>query len=394
MAVFRLRVLVPLVIAENCDKIVCSRDTQDEDAYLNCNKEKQACLERKIKEAQDASITLTNTINIINGEISLQQLQIEQTISEINKLEKEIKVLTDRINGLGLSLDRLTNILIERVQADYKQKASSLDLTILVKEKSLNKLIANLYYLRKAEEQTARAMQLAETQRLTYHEQKTLKEEKQTELEGKKQVLEVQQNTLTKRKQEQQYLLQETQNNEARYQQELAKTLGELKAIQSIIAGRGTETKVKDVKEGEKIASIIAGASACSTGTHLHFEIVKDGAHRDPASYLKSESINWDNSPDGPFGFSGSWQWPVNNAARVTQGYGMTYYARVKRYYGGLPHSGIDLVSKTSSDYTVKAVREGELYRGSIACGGGYLRYVKVKHKEDGISTYYLHVNY
>jgi murein DD-endopeptidase MepM/ murein hydrolase activator NlpD len=122
--------------------------------------------------------------------------------------------------------------------------------------------------------------------------------------------------------------------------------------------------------------------------------VVKDGSHQNPASYLKPISVVWSNDPDEPFGFGGDWDWPLNDPARINQGYGMTWYARVRRAYGGSPHTGIDMVSKTSGDLTVKAVKDGELFRGSIKCGGGHLRYVKVAHKDSNLSSYYLHVNY
>lgn len=379
--------------ADDCASIVCSSATQSETDYYECNKKKQVCWEQKIAAAQTQATTLTSTINLLNGQISLQQLQVDLTKSEIFKLENQVAELTERIKGLGYSLDRLGTVLIERVQAQYKQSRTSPSLQLLGSE-SLTDVIANLRYLSLAQKQTAEVMARTETQRLEYDEQKQLKEDKQTELELKKISLENLQESLRSQKEDQQYLLSETKNNEAKYQSELAKTLAELEAIQSIIAGRGDESKVRDVKQGDKIASIIAGPSACSTGAHLHFEVAKDGAHRNPAGYLKSTDIIWHNNPDDPFGFSGSWEWPVNNAALITQGYGMTYYARVKRFYGGSPHTGIDILSKTSGDYAVKAVRDGTLYRGSIKCGGGYLRYVKVEHKDDSEDTYYLHVNY
>ena len=319
------------------------------------------------------------------------------TFAEINQLEGEVTELSERIKGLGYSLDRLSTVLIERVQAQYKQSRMIPSLQLLGSN-SLESIFTNMKYLSLAQKQTADVMARTENQRLEYDDQKLLKEEKQDQLEVKKISLEGLRVSLQVQKNDQQYFLSETKNNEAKYQSELAKTLAELQAIQSIIAGQGSETKVRSVSQGEKIATIIAGASACSTGTHLHFEVVKDGSHRDPAGYLKSASIAWSNG-DGPFGFSGGWDWPVNNAARITQGYGMTQYARVGNYgWNGPnnpnPHTGIDMVSKTSSDRTIKAVREGDLYRGSIACGGGLLRYVKVDHKDDSEDTYYLHVNY
>jgi len=166
-------------------------------------------------------------------------------------------------------------------------------------------------------------------------------------------------------------------------------------AIQSIIAGGGQEEKAGEVNEGTRIASIISGRSACSTGTHLHFEAGENGKNINPANYLKSQDADWDlcgwwPDCDGPFSFTGSWNWPVNGKPRITQGYGMTAYAKTGAYNGG-PHTGIDMVS---DDLVVKAVKAGTLYKGNIGCGGGVLRYVKVEQKDSNIATYYLHVNY
>jgi peptidoglycan hydrolase CwlO-like protein len=383
-----------IIQADTCDDIQCSRETQSEDDYLECNRKKQSCLESKIAEAQAAKITLGNTISILNGQIGVQQLQIEQTETEIGGLEKQIDELGERIEGLNLSLDKLTTVLVKRVGEHYKRTHTN-PLLSLFGRGSLNKLLSEYKYLQLTQRQTLEAMQRAETQRITYDEQKQLKEQAQTQLEVKNDQLESQRATLTTQRKEQEYLLTETKNNEIRYQQELAKTMAELEAIQSIIAGRGNETEVGSINQGDKIASIIAGSSTCSTGSHLHFEVAVSGTHRDPAGYLTSIDAAWNNDPDSSFGFGGDWEWPVNNPARINQGYGMTYYARVRRAYGGAPHTGIDMFSKTNGDYTVKAVKPGTLYRGSIPCGGGLLRYVRVQHSDDSnISTYYLHVNY
>jgi peptidoglycan hydrolase CwlO-like protein len=376
---------------EECEAILCAQSDQDE--YLNCNKDKQSCWESKIKESQNAAVSLSSTISILNGQINIQQLQIDQTLAEINKLEREITDLTNRISGLNLSLDRLSTVFIERVQAQYKRQHLS-PLQILLKSSSISQTMSQFKYLHQAQEQTTTAMHQAETQKQTYDEQKLLKEAKQAEIEKKRKTLEQQRAGLTKQRSEQQFLLQETKNNEAEYRRELEKTMAELGAIQSIIAGQGAESKVGDINQGDRIASIIVGSSTCSTGSHLHFEVVKDGMHRDPAGYLKNVSVQWSNSPDGAFGLGGDWEWPVDNPAKINQGYGMTYYARVKRSYGGEPHTGIDMISKDSGNYAIKAVKAGTLYRGSIKCGGGQLRYVKVDHKDDAYTTYYLHVNY
>lgn len=376
-----------------CNEYVCDSELQDEDAYLRCVKDKTSCLEGKIAETQEQKITLSNTISIINGQIEVQELQISQTRSELSQLEKEVTELATRIAGLEISLDQLSELLVERVSTHYKrQVTNATGFNILTK--SFDKSLKDFKYLQLSQQHLGGVMQQAETQRINYDEQKALKEQKQVEVEEKQAQLETQQASLSQQRSDQQVLLAETKNNESQYQAELAKTTAELQAIQSIIAGRGDETKVEDVKKGDTIATIIAGASTCSTGTHLHFEVVKDGTHRDPAGYLKNVDAAWNNSPDGPFGFTGSWDWPVDNPAKINQGYGMTWYARVRRSYGGAPHTGIDIFSKSAGNYQVKAVKDGSLYRGSIPCAGGLLRYVKVEHEEDNIDTYYLHVNY
>lgn len=384
---------VPQVKAiQDCNVNVCDKNSQDQEAYLSCNRNKQMCLEANINETKGQAVTLGNTISILNGQINLQEAQIDQTQAELGQLERQVRDLTDRISGLNISLDRFTETLVKRVNEDYKSSRVNADL-LLVASNSLTQFLSNYKYLELTRQQTANAMQLAETQKTDFDQQKQLKEVKQAEVEKKEQALKAQQATLTQQRGEQQFLLTETKNNEAKYQAELAKTLAELEAIQSIIAGKGDETKVRDVNQGDAIASIIVGASTCSNGTHLHYEVVRSGVHQNPASFLKPIDATWNNGTDGPFAFGGDWEWPLNNPAKINQGYGMTYYARVYRSYGGAPHTGIDMASK-SSDTTVKAVKSGELYRGSIRCGGGLLRYVKVDHKDDDYSSYYLHVNY
>lgn len=380
--------------ASQCDEYQCNKESQGEDEFLSCIKDKRICLESKISETQQRAVTLNNTISIINGQIQIQELQIDQTLAELAKLEREVSDLSTRIDGLELSLDRLTTLLVERVGANYRQQFNAPLIELVLNSDSLTDALTQYKYLKLSQQHVTSTMQRAEEQRLNYDQQKTLKEEKQTEVEQKRNQLQAQQNQLASQRAEQQVLLQQTRNDEANYQRELEKTLAELQAIQSIIAGRGNETTAGEVSQGDTIASIIPGASACSTGSHLHFEVVKSGTHRDPAGYLKSIDASWNNNPDSPFGFGGGWDWPVDNPAKINQGYGMTYYARVRRAYGGAPHTGIDMFSKTSGNYTVKAVKNGKLYRGSIPCGGGLLKYVKVEHSDSDEMTYYLHVNY
>lgn len=347
-------------------------------------------LETKLQEIQGEKQTISQTINYLSTRISLTESQIQGTETEIRILQQEIQDLSGKIDVLNVSLDKLTTLLINRINASYRNSFTQ-PFTLLMVSDGFSDFFRRYKYLKASQQHDRDVILALEAARNDFDNQKSLKENKQEEVVALQQQLKIQQDSLAQQQREREAALAVTRNNERSFQQQLARARAELEAIQSIIAGRGDETLVGQVKEGDVIANVIPTASTCSTGPHLHFEVAKDGVHLNPANYLRNKSVVWSNGPDGPFSFNGSWRWPLNDPVRITQGYGMTFYASTLRYYGGAPHTGIDMTS--SSNWRVMAVQDGELYRGAIACGGGLLRYVRVKHS-DGISTYYLHVNY
>lgn len=374
------------VYAQDCDQqYKCDSKDKSNGDYEKCLEQLESCLQGEVNRAQAEANTLQSAINILNGQIKIQSVKVQQTIAEIASLEKEINELSERIEGLSISLNRLSEILIKRIRQSYKQSRLPYKTNFFASE-SFNDFVSQYRYLNLAQDQTLDLMKKTELQRLTYNQQKDLKETKQAEVEKKRQELQNQKNLLDTQKASKDTLLKETKNNEAIYQQKLAEARAELNAIRNIVAGLGKETKVGEIKKGDRIASVIAGKSACSTGTHLHFEISQNSVRRNPFDLLKNTSLIWDNADPAKNG-SGNWDWPLNNPIRVTQGYGYTSYS--SRYVNDI-HTGIDIVS---TDLTVKSVEDGELYRGSMACGGGVLKYVRVKQK-DNFDTYYLHVNY
>ncbi|MDH5533191.1 MAG: hypothetical protein OEX81_02050 [Candidatus Pacebacteria bacterium] len=382
----------------NCDDISCNKD--DDGTYLRCIEEKTSCWVEKIEEAQSSAITLKSTINILNGQINVLQLQIDQSLSEITSLEKEIIELTDRIEGLNYSLDKLTSVLVERVAEQYKRTYTNPILVFFSKTRFATKL-SEFKYLKLAGQQTVDAMERAESQKITYDEQKLLKKQKQEELESKRIQLEGQKSQLAGKRAAEQNLLTETKNNEAIFQQKLAEAKAEFQAIQAIIAGRGQETEVGHVNEGDKIATVIQGQSCNSSGTHVHLIISDFGVVKNPFNYLKS-GIDYQNcsgsscgSSDGDsFNPSGSWDWPISATVQLWQGYGSTWATRntwVSRIYSS--HNGIDIRSLGSS--TVTTMQSGTLYQGSFTGSGSCrLRYVRVAHDDSEISSFYLHINY
>lgn len=221
----------PVLAQNDCD-IGCDQDEMDDKEYLKCLQRTKECLEEKIDETQAQAQTLTGAISLINGQISLQQLQVSQTQAEIYYLESEIEELSERISGLSLSLDSLTNMLIERIQASYKQYRTSPLIAIFTTDQ-FTTFINQYKYLQQAEKQTASAMEEAENQRLLYDEQKTLKVVKQEQLEEKRQQLQAQQQELERSRADKQRLLTQTKNDEATYQRLLAQAQAEISSIRA-----------------------------------------------------------------------------------------------------------------------------------------------------------------
>ena len=242
--------------AQDCNKIYCDSKVQDNTTYSRCLNDRVSCYENNISELGQQKITLSNTINILNGQISVQEIQISQTRVKIQQLETEIADRTQRIGGLNISLDQLSSILIKRVGEQYKR--TQIDpIFLLFKSNSLNNFLSEYKYIKLAKKQTLEAMRRAESQRILYDEQKKILENKQTEVENEKALLENQKIELAAKRGGQQKLLLETKSKESNFQQKLSQLRAELEAIQAIIAGKGKETEAGQVKTDDRISGII-----------------------------------------------------------------------------------------------------------------------------------------
>ncbi len=386
LLIFPLLLVLSFIVLSSKTSLVSGVDVGDE---FNQKSQDVLDLEAKVAEYASARKTLSNQIGLMNSQIQLASLKIQQTQNSISVLEGQIDELSGKINKLDVSLNQLSVIFLDRVVETYK-KGKTDPFYLLISSNNFSDFSREIKYLRVLQLNDRKIMLSLEEARVNYDIQKTEKEEKQKELEVLKAELDRQNNNLITQKRDKEYLLTVTRNDEKKYQTLLSQARAELEAIQAIIAGQGEESEVANVSQGEKIATLISGSSACSTGTHLHFEVRKSDQVQNPFSYLSNISLI-NNSGGDSYSLSGSWGWPISEPIRLTQGYGSdTWWVRS----GVAPysfHSGIDIVS---DNLTIFSVSEGSLFNGSIKCGGGQLRYVRVEHKDSDISTYYLHINY
>jgi peptidoglycan hydrolase CwlO-like protein len=327
----------------------------------------------------------------INTSIAITTARILQSSQEIENLEKEIDTLTSKIGLLDLSLDELSEILAERIAETYKKGKIDF-INLFLSSQNFSDFVSRFKYLRVVQIHDRSLMIQMETARSNFEDQKTLKEQKQEELKAAKRKNESLKAILAQQKKEKESLLKEGEVRIKDIQSRINQAIAEQEAMLSVV--RNATALLKDgspISKGAEIALMgNTGAPCCSWGNgHLHFEITKGGDPQNPASYLKQRDVIWDNSPDGQFSFTGDWDWPMDNP-RITQGFGMTYYAAEKHYYGGGPHTGIDMVG---SPIVIRAPRDGTLYKGTTRCGSGGcpIKYVAIDHG-DGLISWYWHV--
>lgn len=225
-----------IVRAEDCDQqFKC--DENDTVGYSTCLSKLASCWQDKINATRSTANTLQSAIDIINGQIRVQSLKIQQTAAEIATLEREINDLSGRIEGLAISLDRLSGILIKRIRESYKQLRLPYKSNLFAAD-SFNNFISQYRYVNVAQEQTLDIMKRTELQRLTYNQQKDLKETKQLEVEKKKKELQSQKNILDSQKVGKDELLKQTKNNESVYQQKLAEATAELNSLKAFSSSK------------------------------------------------------------------------------------------------------------------------------------------------------------
>jgi hypothetical protein len=330
--------------------------------------------------------TLASAIDYLNTQIKLTQAKISSTTAQIDKLNIEINDLSGTINSLDLSLDDLTKIFISRVKETYMYR-SSYNTDLLAQSIGVTDILKGVQYNKKIRDRDQSILLALEKSRLDASIQKENKESKLKEIALLKSKLDADKSALNAQIASKNTLLANTKNDEKKYSELLAEAQAELMAIQGIIAGLGVETPAGKVGEGQRVATLIIGRSPCSSNTHLHYEVARDGSRRNPFELLKNTSLTWDNSDPAQNG-TGSWNWPISDPIRITQGYGHTSYSSI---YANSIHTGVDMVNTANN--TVNAVKSGELFQGGMKCGKGTLKYVRVK-QDDGYDSYYLHVNY
>lgn len=343
-------------------------------------------LRQKISDAQSKEKSLKSEIGAMDNKIELTELEMDSTTQQIAVLKDEIGELGLKIGKLETSLSHLSEVLLNRIVASYKVKRVSL-VPLLLSANGFEDFLNRAKYIEAAQSHDRQVLTNVQMTKVTFGEQKELREEKKRKQEELVQVLEKQKKELDAAKKTKQSLLTQTLSDEATYQKLLQQALAERQAIEAaLVSGE----KVGPVKTGDPIALVgNSGYPACSTGAHLHFEVRRNNQWINPAEFLKSKTISdHQNGGNATIG-SGSWEWPLSDEIILTQYYGHTPYSWRYAYSGGI-HTGLDMYSKGSE--VIRAPKDGTLYSASQNCGGSSIIKIKYIEHGDGIVSFYLHV--
>ena len=388
--------LVPfsgLVSAEDNEE-----DNQNEDE-IDEIQEKIDEYEKKLSELRNKANTLQNEIDYMDGQINLTELKIQNSIANIKKTEDRIYELSEGIESLGLRIQKLKTsieyqeqVLGSRMRERYKDRENNMFMLVFGGD-TLNSLVKKTKYLQDLEENDKKLIDQMAATKNDFERQKEIFEDKKDEQENLKKQLEIEKanldsyrRDLESRQREKEEILKQTENDEEKYQELLNQAIAERNAMQGIVSGIDFKNGTK-VEKGDIIAVMgsYEDQPYCSTGSHLHFEVRKNGSVVNAEKYLKEKNLYvWHYNTGYTEIGSGSWDWPMKNP-EITQRYGKTPWSW--RYPNGL-HEGIDMVSK---DVYIRAPKGGKIVKGGMGCGGGTVNFAAIDHG-DGVVSYYLHI--
>jgi murein DD-endopeptidase MepM/ murein hydrolase activator NlpD len=295
----------------------------------------QKNIQKKEKDIQ----SLSNKIDIFNQRIYKLENDIQLTSRQIELKNLTIQSLSIEIDKTLLDIAEKKKVLAQLLQAINNFDQQSL-LEVFFSSDRLSDFFHQTRYLEVIQENLQKSVEEMRSLRKELENHKSNNQQKKKELEELQQRTTVQKYALANERSNKKELLQETQGEEARYQELLQETLRKKGDLLREIA--------KIEKEIERVKNFLfyqETGNIPSAGTKL-------------------------------------FRWPEEDPI-LTQSYGMTDFAR-SGAYGGAGHNGIDMSSGLGSP--IRAAADGEVLVSGYNNGWG--NWMSIKHPNDLVTLY------
>ncbi|MEK7638490.1 MAG: peptidoglycan DD-metalloendopeptidase family protein [Patescibacteria group bacterium] len=275
---------------------------------------------------------LKNQIGIVQAQISATQAKIDKTKLEINGVQEQIGEKREDMSRKRETIGRLVFFMDQR---DHESMLAN-----LFKYTQLSEFVAQLHDVLNVQD---RIMGMISD----IKEVKVALEQDKAELEGKQQELE------------------QLNQQAAQRQQQLAGVKGERARVLTVTKGQeAVYQKQLTTIEQQK-------ASLFKELRELELKVISGGLY---VVHVKADSV----PPRGTKIFIA----PEDNT-HITQGYGMTKYAK-RGAYGGAPHNGIDFSAGFGSP--IKTIGDGQIIANGTNSGWG--NWVAIQHPNNMVSVY------
>lgn len=302
--------------------------------------EAQAAAKRAvIATTRSQADSLKKEITILQNQIGAVQAMINATQAKIDKTQLEINGVQNQIGQKQADMSRKRETIGRLVffldQRDHENMLAS-----LFKYTQLSDFLSQLHDAANVQE---RIMGMI----VDIKQMKVALEQDKTELEGKQQELE------------------SLNEQAAQRQQQLAGTKGERARVLQVTKGQ------EALYQRELTAIEQQKASFFKQLRELELKVISGGLY---IVHVKADAV----PPRGTKLFI-----PPEDNTHITQGYGMTTYAK-RGAYGGAPHNGVDFSAGFGTP--IKAIGDGQIIANGTNSGWG--NWVAIQHVNNMVSVY------